>query len=277
MEAIVQTEWLLQHLHDANVRIVDCRFALGSPAAGRESYEQGHIEGAVFFDLDADLSAPIGPHGGRHPLPDMDTLADKLGKAGIGNDTIVVAYDDAGGAYATRLWWLLRYMGHTAVAILDGGYARWVVENRPITARIPQYATVTYTPMLRQNRLATMEMVRERLGKAGVTIVDSREEKRYAGEEEPIDPVAGRIPEAVHHFWQDVIAPTGEWKSPADLTEQFAAIPKEDEIIVYCGSGVTACPNVLALERAGYTNVRLYAGSWSDWITYPDNPIATGR
>ncbi len=276
MDSIVSVAWLAENLHNPKVRIVDCRFALGSPTVGKNAYDAGHIPNAVYFDLEQDLSAPIGKHGGRHPLPDLNVFAEKLGKAGIGNDHLVVAYDDQGGAFASRFWWLLRYMGHTEVAILDGGYSKWVNNGHPVTQALPQIEARQFTPQIHSELLVDMETVKANIGKSEVTIIDSREAKRYLGDEEPIDLVAGHIPSAVNYFWKDALAEDGQWRSVDELRAQFSALSTTDEIIVYCGSGVTACPNFLALERAGYKNIRLYAGSWSDWITYPENPIATG-
>ncbi len=276
MSSIVSTEWLAQNIHNPNVRIVDCRFALGSPTAGISAYEAEHVEGAIYFDLEQDLSAPKASHGGRHPLPDIEQLADRLGKAGINNDSLIVAYDDQGGMFAARFWWLLRYMGHKQVAILDGGYSKWISEGNATTQQLPLFKEATFIPHINPDLLVNVETVKSSIGKQGTIIIDSRDSKRFTGEEETVDPIAGHIPSAVNYFWKGVLAESGDWKSENELKDHFALLSPNDEIIVYCGSGVTACPNVIALERAGYSNVRLYAGSWSDWISYKDNPIATG-
>lgn len=277
MESIVSVAWLAENLRHPKIRIVDCRFVLGAPADGKSAYDVGHIPNAVYFDLEQDLSASVGNHGGRHPLPDLHVLVEKLGDAGIGNDHTIVAYDDQGGAFASRFWWLMRYMGHIEVAILDGGYSEWVNAGHPTIQDLPQIEVTQFVPQINADMLVDKETVKANIGKLGVTIIDSRELKRYLGEEEPIDPVAGHIPTAVNYLWKDVLADSGLWKSEDELQKRFANIPPDDEIIVYCGSGVTACPNVLALERAGLNNVRLYAGSWSDWISYEENPIAIGE
>lgn len=277
LNSIVSTSWLAENTHNPKVRIVDCRFALGDPTAGRNAYEASHLPNATYFDLDQDLSNSIGEHGGRHPLPDIQELSRKLGASGIGNDSIVVAYDDQGGMFAARFWWLMRFMGHHDVAILDGGYSKWMQEGHPTTSQAPQITTATFTPHVNHDLMVDMETVKKSMGTQGITIIDSRDAKRFTGEEETIDPIAGHIPSAKNYFWKGVLTDSGEWKSAEALKEHFSNLSMNDEIIVYCGSGVTACPNVIALERAGYTNVRLYAGSWSDWITYKDNPIATGN
>lgn len=276
-DSIVSTDWLAEHINEDHVRIVDCRFQLGSPNAGKDAYDHGHIPKAIYFDLEKDLSAPIGEHGGRHPLPDIATLANKLGNSGIGNQHLIIVYDDQGGMFAARFWWLLRYMGHNQVAILDGGYSKWVNEGRSITTEAPHFVATQFIPHVQPELLVDMETVRQNIAKSDVLIIDSRDHKRFTGEEETIDPVAGHIPSAVNYFWKGVLNAEGQWKTEEELKDHFAQIPHDQQLIVYCGSGVTACPNVLALERAGYKNVKLYAGSWSDWISYKENPIAKGE
>ncbi|PZE20117.1 sulfurtransferase [Paenibacillus xerothermodurans] len=276
MQPIVTQEWLFEHGTDEHVVIVDCRFVLGNPTAGRQAYAIDHIPGAVYFDLEEDLSAPKSAHGGRHPMPDWDQFARKLGEAGVGRDTTVVAYDDQGGAMASRLWWIMHYLGHTRAYVLDGGYEKWKQAGYPVT----DGPTVTHRTVFEANPqeglLLHMEDVKSRLGRPGTVLVDSREHRRYLGLEEAIDPVAGHIPGAKNYFWKDSLTENGGWKDAEAQKERFAGLHTADEIIVYCGSGVTACPNVLALLAAGYKNVKLYAGSWSDWVSYSDNPVATG-
>jgi len=271
---IVSVDWTFAHLNDPLVVIVDCRFALGQPNAGREQYDSGHIPGARYFDLERELSAPVGAHGGRHPLPDIGAFAQMLGRAGIGRDTHVVAYDDQGGMYASRLWWLLRYVGHPGgVSVLDGGFSAWRAAGHAVTTEAPAAAEPRdYAPEVQPQLVASMSDVRARLGADGVMLIDSREAPRYRGEVEPIDPVAGHIPSAVNLFWKDSLTAEGRFRSADEQRSRFAESPAAaklnaaDEIIVYCGSGVSACPNVLALAEAGYANVKLYSGSWSDWI-----------
>ena len=282
MNIIVQPRWLLARMYEPDLVIVDCRFQLGAPEAGRKAYEQDHIPGALYADLETDLSAPVTEHGGRHPLPDSQAFAAFIGKLGIDQDTRVVAYDDQGGAFAARLWWLLRYHGHRRTYILDGGYSKWKELGYSVSyAKPPVIVPKTFVPELQPDMLVSMQEVRERLGNSRTLLIDSREPRRYRGEEEPIDRKAGHIPGARNLFWKDSLNGDGLWKSAEEQKERFAAAgldPEgEQEIIVYCGSGVTACPNVLALEQAGYRNVKLYAGSWSDWISYEDNPVAMGE
>ena len=242
---------------------------------GREKYEEEHIPHAVYFDLNLDLSSPITEHGGRHPLPNIEEFADKLSRAGIDEHTTVIAYDSEAGANASRLWWLLNYVGHEKVYILDGGFPAWKENGLPVTKEIPVVKRKAFKANVQGHMLVTMETVRENIHTgADVTLIDSREPKRYAGVEELVDPKAGHIPTAVNYFWKDGILQSGHFKNEAQQQERFQNLSKDKETIVYCGSGVTACPNILALKLAGFQNVKLYAGSWSDWISYPENQIA---
>ncbi|RAL25729.1 sulfurtransferase [Thermoflavimicrobium daqui] len=273
MTDIISPQWLFDHLNDANLVIVDCRFVLGQPNTGLKAYQEKHIPGAYYLDMEKDLSGSVEKHGGRHPIPRQDLLAKKLGNIGINEQTHVIAYDDQQGAMASRLWWLLKYLGHDQVSILDGGWKQWIKHGFPITNTLPSNSPTIFTPKLQKNMLATMEEVLKKLDQTDMILIDSREEKRYSGEEEPIDPVAGHIPSAINYFWQGVLKDTGIWKERDELEAHFQSLPKDKEIIVYCGSGITATPNFLALKLAGYQKVKLYAGSWSDWITHPQNPI----
>lgn len=277
MRYIVEPAWLYERLNDPNIVIADCRFVLGQPDAGRQGYEAGHIPGAVYADLERDLSGPIGPHGGRHPLPEPEQMAAAFGRMGIDAAKTVVAYDEQGGAMASRLWWMLRYAGHDNVRVLDGGFGAWKAAGYPTSTEPAQVRETTFKLALQPDMLLTAQDVRARLGRAGTKLVDSREPRRYLGLEEPIDPVAGHIPGAVNRFWKDALDESGRWKPAEGQRERFADWDRGEEIVVYCGSGVTACPNVLALTEAGFHNVKLYGGSWSDWISYKDNPIATGE
>lgn len=252
-------------------------FLLTDPEAGRKAYTEDHIPGAVYLHLEEQLSAPVSSHGGRHPLPEISKLTAALSKVGINRDSIVVAYDDQGGAYASRLWWMLKYLGHERVFVMDEGYSAWKKASFPVSdhqaVRIPSQ----YEADVQKKMLASMEDVQNVVNAGGALLIDSRESRRYEGLEEPIDPKAGHIPGAINKFWKDVLDEQGRWKSTEVLKEHYEGIDPEQEVIVYCGSGVSACPNVLALGKAGYKNVKLYAGSWSDWISYEENPVATGE
>jgi thiosulfate/3-mercaptopyruvate sulfurtransferase len=228
-------------------RFVDCRWALGNPKRGRELYLEGHVPGASFLDVERELSAPPASPGGRHPLPSADDFARAAGAAGIEPGVFVVAYDQGMNGGAARLWWLLRHFGHDDVAVLGGGITDWI---GPLRAREEDVEPVVFTPRPRAGDTIGAEELSDRLGDAGLTVVDARLPERYRGEVEPIDPVAGRIPGAVNAPYPDEL--------PDGLAEA-------GEIVAYCGSGVTACVTLLRLAHAGRDDARLYAGSWSDW------------
>lgn len=272
--SIVSVSWLHAHLEDPDVVIVDCRFSLMEPELGRQQYEAGHIPGAVYLDLNQDLSSPVQPHGGRHPLPDPVALAAKLATIGIHSTppTRVVAYDDSRFAYAARLWWLLRYLGHDRVAVLDGGLKAWQTAGCPVTPEILQPRSGNFVPHLRSDWVVDREEIKARKDLPGTVLIDSREAERYRGEREPIDPIAGHIPGAVNFPWQEVTQPDGSARSTEEQQQRWDSLGNAEEVIVYCGSGVTACVNLLSLELAGIQG-KLYAGSWSDWCSYPDSEI----
>jgi thiosulfate/3-mercaptopyruvate sulfurtransferase len=267
-ESIVSAAWLSERLEDPNLTIVDCRFALMEPDLGRQQYETEHIPGAYYLDLNRDLSSPVSKHGGRHPLPDPDVLATKLSNLGITPETLVVAYDDSRFAFAARLWWLLRYLGHDRVALLDGGFSNWKKSGYPVTSIIPNPKAGQFVPKLHSDWVVDIDTVKAKQAHPKVAIVDSREPERYRGEREPIDPIAGHIPGAVNYPWQDVTTEQGEVRSPEALRNHLVALQAKAEILVYCGSGVTACVNLFALNLAGIDTGKLYAGSWSDWCSY---------
>ncbi len=277
MKNIVTMGWLVEKLGDPDMVIVDCRFILGQSEAGRNAYEQDHIPSAIYAHLELDLSGPVREHGGRHPLPDMGPFSQWLGQLGIDKDTTVVAYDDQGGAMASRFWWMLRFLGHEHVYILETGFAKWKAAGYPVSVEVTEPTAKRFSPSVKTQMLISIHDVRSKLGQPGIVLLDSREQPRYLGIEEPIDRAAGHIPGAINSFWKDSLNENGLWKNEAELASRFEHLNKEDEIIVYCGSGVTACPNVLALQEAGFPNVKLYLGSWSDWISYKENKINIGR
>jgi len=274
---IVSVEEAAKLIEEGQAAVADCRFWLTEPEHGQAAYEEGHLPGAVYFDLDRDLSSPRGVHGGRHPLPEISELAQKLGASGIDRTTTVIAYDDQGGAMASRLWWLLQYIGHEGhVYVMDGGYTEWVEAGHPVSAEGPEIATRSYEPQVRPELVLHVDDIRERLGRPGVVMIDSREADRYAGRIEPIDAKAGHIPGAVNQFWRNRLDEAGNWLTVQAQREQWEPVVQgAEEVIVYCGSGVTACPNLLSLWQSGIKGAKLYAGSWSDWSSYADNPIAT--
>lgn len=281
MSYVKSAEWVRERLEQGGCVVVDARYVLSDMNAGRDAYAEGHLPGAYYLHLSQDLSSPKREDGsgGRHPLPEPGVLADKLGSIGIDNDTPVVAYDDQGGAMASRLLWLLQWTGHAGEAVLlDGGYAGWISAGYLVTTEVPAAVEgVVYTPRVQEDMLVSREEVRERIGRTGTVIIDSRDPARYRGENETLDPVGGHIPSAINRFWTEGRRADGAWKNATEQAARFEGIAEDDEIIVYCGSGVTATPNVFALQEAGYKNVKLYAGSWSDWISYEGNPVATGE
>lgn len=249
-----------------DVVLVDCRFNLADKAEGEREYLQGHIPGAVYLDLERQLSAPVATHGGRHPLPDPAQFAAALAQCGIGPDTPVVAYDANRFAYAARLWWMMRSFGYRPPQLLDGGYAGWLAAGG-----VPQAGALQPTPVAaaegRFSGYVDIEGLRQ-VQAAGATLVDSREPRRYQGLEEPIDPVAGHIPGAINHPWQGVTDAAGKLRDEAGLRAHWGDTLTADDLVVYCGSGVTACVNVFSLALLGREDASLYVGSWSDWCSY---------
>jgi thiosulfate/3-mercaptopyruvate sulfurtransferase len=265
---LVDHQWLSQHLDDANVVIVDTRFSLSEPEQGRALYQANHIPGAYYLDLNRDLSSPVQPRGGRHPLPDWPTFASKLNQMGIYSEppagpTQVIIYDDSRFAFAARLWWMLCYLGHEQVAILDGGFQAWRSADLPVSEEIPAARPGDFHPHPQPGWTVDIETVRRR--SPDVMLIDSRSPERFRGEYEPIDPVAGSIPGAVNYFWQAISTEQGQLHSPEKLAEHWAALDSTDEVIIYCGSGVTACTNLFSLAVAGHPMYKLYPGGWSDW------------
>lgn len=273
LQPLVSVAWLARQIDDPELRVVDTRWYLADPDQGRREYQSDHIPGALFFDLETDLSAPTGP--GRHPLPDPDVFADLLGSRGIGTDHHVVAYDASGGAVAARLWWLLRHLGHHRVSVLDGGYEHWRGSGYPVTAAVTRRRPEVFTPTIRPDDTIDRTELFERLG--NVALIDARAPERYRGDLEPVDPVAGHIPTALSAPYTNNLTGDGSFKSPEELARQFRALglDPDERVVSSCGSGVTACHNVLALHLAGFAQPILYPGSWSDWCANA-LPVATG-
>jgi thiosulfate/3-mercaptopyruvate sulfurtransferase len=263
--ALISAEELAGQLQKTVV--VDCRFQLGHAGGGEDNYLQGHIPGAHYLHLERDLSAPVWEHGGRHPLPPPDQFMALLASLGITLDTPVVAYDDSGFAFASRFWWMARALGYRQVRILDGGWAAWLKLGGDISIVATQ-AQAAAVPALAdyRNRL-DFDGVKQALA-GGALLADSREERRYLGLEEPIDPVAGHIPGALNFPWQGVTDEAGHALSEQQQVQRWQALEAGQELVVYCGSGVTACVNILSLALAGREDVYLYVGSWSDWCSY---------
>ncbi len=260
---LVTADWLGRQLHDDDLRIFDCRFYSAEPDRGRDEYAFAHIPGSKYLSLDDDLASDEGP--GRHPLPEPGTFAAKLGAIGVGDEHTVIVYDQADGAMGARLWWMLRSLGHDRVALLDGGWASWVAEGRSTTAEIPNWAPASLSFPDRWAHTIDREVISS--GEQALFLVDSRSPERYRGEEEPFDPIAGHIPGAFNLPYTGNTTEDGHFLQVAELQERFAAIDTSQRLVVYCGSGVTACNNILAMELAGIEQPHLYPGSWSDWCT----------
>jgi thiosulfate/3-mercaptopyruvate sulfurtransferase len=264
---------------DAPVVVVDCRFNLQQPAAGREAYRQGHIPGARYAHLDDDLAAPPGPVTGRHPLPTPESFAATCGRLGIGPGTWVIAYDDAGGALAARLWWLLRWAGHPEASLLDGGLAAWRAAGLPVEAGEPNHPSCVFTPVSGREPTIDAATLAAALASGARTLVDVRAPDRYAGRSEPIDPVAGHVPGALNVPFARALDEQQRFRPPAELRELYAPLVAgrtPGELVVMCGSGVTACHGIFAMTLAGLPGAALYPGSWSEWIRDPSRPVATG-
>jgi thiosulfate/3-mercaptopyruvate sulfurtransferase len=276
---LIDATELRRHADAADWRVFDCRASVSDPTVGRAQYLEGHIPGARHADLDQVLAAPRAPTTGRHPLPDREALATWFGREGVGESTQIVAYDDAGGAFAARLWWLARWLGHEAIAVLDGGLNAWCEAggelesgqaNTPAPADFPIHRSLV-TLLDAEEVLAIVH------GEASGSLVDARAAPRYRGESEPIDPTAGHILGARNRPFADNLDEDGRFLDREKLHARFAAVADDPaQVVHYCGSGVTACHNVLAMERAGLAGSRLYAGSWSEWIRDPSRPVARG-
>lgn len=282
MEAplLVSTEWLAAHLEDPGVRVADVRWALLDRNRGREAWRQGHIPGAVFLDVEEDLSSPRGQGPGRHPLPRPEAFAASMSRAGIGPGTHVVAHDFGDGSTAARLWWLLRWLGHDRVSLLDGGFARWTAEGRPLEAREPSHAPAAFAAAPRPGLFVDADEVGRLRTDPRALVVDSRLPERYEGRTEPVDPVAGHIPGARNRPFPSNLrsAEDPRFLEPGQLREQFARLGAggAERVVFYCGSGVNACQNLFAMRLAGLGDGLLYPGSWSDWCSDPSRPVGPG-
>ena len=269
---LVDVGWLTEHLDHSPLRVVDTRWYLGEPGKGRSAYETGHIPGAGFLDIDTDLSVPTGP--GRHPMPSPEQIADRLGAAGIGDRNFVVAYDDVNGMYAARLWWMLRSIGHQRVGVLDGGLQAWIASGGGVSEDLPTWSAATLS-VLGASQTIDRDALASRLG--DTVIIDARAAERYRGDIEPIDPAAGHIPTAINVPTTLNVGPNGLFHAPVDLRASYenAGVTDAAATVVYCGSGVSACHDILAMEAAGMGTATLYPGSWSDWAG-TGGPVATG-
>lgn len=277
---LIDAASLASHLHSQDWVLIDCRFELGNPAAGDAAYAAGHIPGAVYAHLDQDLAGPVGPTTGRHPLPEPAVFAARAGAWGIDREVQVVVYDQGNSFFAARAWWLFRWLGHERVAVLDGGLAAWTAAGHALDRSTPSARPRTFQPTVNSAMVTDATRVLQAVTAAEQRLVDARGADRYAGENETIDPIGGHVPGAVNHHYARNYLADGRMKHAnmlrADWQATLAGQPP-DELIAMCGSGVSACVNLLALEHAGLKGARLYPGSWSEWIKDPSRPLARGR
>ena len=277
---LISTDELARELADPALVLVDCRHNLSDVEAGERAYLASHLPGARFMHMDRDLSGERTGTNGRHPLPDVAALSAGLSRIGIDASKQVVAYDQNNGMWASRLWWLLHWLGHEAAAVLDGGIDKWIAEGRPTTADMPRVKPARFVAMTPRPVASSAEILQHlRDQAAALTIVDARAPERFRGDIEPLDPVAGHIPGAINRPYGANLTPRGTFK-PAELLRsefeaQLGAAPLSS-VVHQCGSGVTACHNLLAMAVAGLPGSRLYPGSWSEWVSDPTHPVARG-
>jgi thiosulfate/3-mercaptopyruvate sulfurtransferase len=278
MGLLVTTEELAAHLGDLDWIVVDARHELTDPKRGPAAYAAGHVPGAYFMHTDYDLSGEKTGKNGRHPLPDIDTFAAKMNAMGLAPEKQVVVYDDLAGNFAVRLWWLLRWLGHDKVALLDGGFPLWAKEARPLNKDVPPPRQGSFVPRPHLGDTVDIDFVDRFREDPSLKLIDARAGERFKGLNETIDPVAGHVPGAINRFWKDNLNPDGTFKKPEKLRTELLALlgPTEAEDAVHmCGSGVTSCHNMFAMALAGLSPGRLYPGSWSEWCADTSRPIAT--
>jgi len=275
---LVSTAELEKHLGDPGWIVFDTRHDMGDVGKGRRLYAEAHIPGAYFLHVDDDLSGEKTGQNGRHPLPDLATFAAKVEQAGVTPSTHVVVYDDLGGNFAVRLWWMLRWLGHERVALLDGGYPLWEKEKRPTSKEVPAPRQGDFKPRPHLGDVVDTHFIERFREDPSTKLVDARAPERFAGLKEPIDPVPGHIPGAVNRFWQKNLNADGRFKSPEQLKGEygeFLGSSKPGQVVHMCGSGVTACHNMFAMALAGMPMGRLYVGSWSEWVSDRSRPVAS--
>ncbi len=276
---LISTDTLAAHLDDTSWLIADCRYNLKDERWGHAQYVASHIAGAVFVNVAHDLAGPRTGTNGRHPLPSPEAISATFARLGIGDRTQVIAYDQDAGPYASRLWWMLRYLGHDAVAVLDGGFAKWVRERRPVRGGDETRPAATFTPHLRKEMRVTVDDTFAHLGDPSVVLIDARSPERFEGQSDPLDNVSGHIPGARNRFYRRNVADDGTMRPAGELRADFEGVLRAkspDQAVMYCGSGVTACHNLLAMEHAGLRGAKLFAGSWSEWEADTDRPVEKG-
>lgn len=274
MKYIITVNELEEKLNSKQpIVLIDVRYDLLNPKFGKRLYEKNHLPNAIFLDLKEDLSQDLGAHGGNHPLPNFEKLGETLGQHGIDHNTTVVVYGNISDLFAARAWWLLHYLGHERVYVLDGGYDAWVKAGHSVTVEIPVYPAKNFIPRLKNDKILAMEDVRDR--PQNKLLIDARDRERYLGGNNPLQNKSGHIPGAKNYFWKDVLNESGEFQSITELKKYYQNLPREGEIILSCGSGVSACVHLLLLKELGYNQLEFYPGSFSDWITYSENKIET--
>jgi thiosulfate/3-mercaptopyruvate sulfurtransferase len=273
---LISTDVLAGHLVDSTWLIADCRYNLNDETWGRAQYEATHVPGAVFVDVAHHLAGPRTGTNGRHPLPAIEDMAATFGRLGIADDIQVVAYDQEAGAFASRLWWMLRYLGHDAVAVLDGGFAKWTREGRPVRGGGETREPARFTPRPRKEMRVTVDETMAHLGDPSVLLIDARSPDRYAGKPDPLDTIYGHIPGARNRYYRHNVTEAGTMRSGRELRTDFEKVlagTQASQVVMYCGSGITACHNLLAMEHAGLHGARLFAGSWSEWESDSGRPV----
>lgn len=276
---LITSEQLKPLLGSENLRIFDCRHQLSDSSHGARVYGEGHIPGAAFAHLDDDLSSPVGPTTGRHPLPDWSVFCQWLGAKGVDAKTRVVVYDDVGGAFAARLWWMLQVLGHKQVAVLDGGFPAWVAAGGPVETQVPTFAPVVFSGKPDLSRYVSLEEMQTVYNQPRTVMIDARGAPRYRGETEPLDPKAGHIPGALNLPFTENLGADNTFLPPEKLKAKYQSMlggTPPEQAIHYCGSGVSACHNLLAQEVAGLRSARLFVGSWSQWCADDSRPVETG-
>lgn len=276
---LISATELAKHLDKPNWIVFDCRFSLADVSAGARAYRQGHIPGARYADLNQHLSSPVKSYTGRHPLPDFSALSQQLGLWGVGNNSQIIVYDDVGGAFAGRMWWLLRCMGHQQVAVLDGGLPAWQKQKLPVTTELPRIIPGQFRCYLDKHQWLTAAEIENGLASRRIILIDARTPERYQGLQEPIDPVAGHVPKALNWPFQRNLDKNAQFLPAETLKSQFQPLIAHrtpEQVVHMCGSGVTSCINLLAMEIAGLQGSKLYVGSWSEWISDKNRAVATG-
>ena len=275
---LINTENLFKHRHDPDWVIFDCRHDLFDPGKGERQYREGHIPGAHFANIDTDLSGDKTGSNGRHPLPSPAAFSAFLARHGVSNTSTIVAYDDVGGQFASRLWWMARWIGLTKIFLLDGGIPKWIAEGRALATDVPAPSPAPLRGNANPLMVWSATELAAHIEDANISVIDARAAERYRGEVEPIDPVAGHIPGALNRFYKANLNADLTFRAADEIKNDFAKLTNDQSsanVVHYCGSGVTACANIFAMEYAGLPGSKLFAGSWSEWVSDPSRPVVT--